>query len=191
MKNSLPPNKRGPFAGMAIPTIVMAVIAIVLFIVGYEQGEGIEGLKAGGTIFLEIIPLLVFALIVAGMIQVLIPARLISRWVGTESGIRGILIGTFIGGIMPGGPFVSMPIAAGLLRAGAGVGTIVAFIVSWSLLAVSRLPLEIGIMGWQFVAIRLACVFFMPVIAGIIATTFFGKVALFGGESEYEKEARK
>jgi uncharacterized membrane protein YraQ (UPF0718 family) len=92
---------------------------------------------------------------------------------------------------MPGGPFVSMPIAAGLLRAGAGVGTMVAFIVSWSLLAVSRLPLEIGIMGWQFVAIRLTCVFFMPVAAGLIANTFFGKVVLFDKESQYEKETKK
>jgi uncharacterized membrane protein YraQ (UPF0718 family) len=183
-------KKKRLFSGMVIPTIVMGVIAALLLIIGYQQGSGehTDGLKAGVEILLQIIPLLIFAFIVAGMVQILLPTRLISRWVGTESGFRGILIGTIIGSVMPGGPFVSMPIAAALLRAGAGIGTMVAFMVGWSLLSVSRLPLEVGIMGGQFVAIRLICVFFMPIVAGLIANTFFGKVTLFGGQAEHKEE---
>ena len=124
---------------------------------------------------LQIAPLLIFAFIIAGMIQVLLPTELISRWVGTESGLRGILIGTVLGGISPGGPYVAMPIAAGMLRVGAGVGTMVAFITAWSLWAVSRLPMEIGIMGWKFTLIRLACTFFFPPIAGLLAHLFFSR----------------
>jgi uncharacterized membrane protein YraQ (UPF0718 family) len=77
---------------------------------------------------------------------------------------------------MPGGPMTSLPVAAGLLRVGASVGTMVAFLTGWSLLAVSRLPLEIGLMGWKFTLIRLACVFFFPPIAGLIADKFFSNV---------------
>jgi hypothetical protein len=54
----------------------------------------------------------------------------------------------------------------------------VAFMTGWSLWAVSRLPLEIGMMGWQFTAIRLACTFFFPPIAGLIANLFFSRVSL-------------
>ena len=79
---------------------------------------------------------------------------------------------------MPGGPFVSLPIAAGLLRVGASVGTMVAFVTAWSLWAVSRLPLDIGILGWQFTLIRLACTFFFPPIAGLIANALFPNVRL-------------
>ena len=124
---------------------------------------------------LQIVPLLIFALIIAGMIQVLIPTELISKWIGVESGFRGILIGTVIGGFAPGGPFVSLPIAAGLLRAGASVGTMVAFLTGWSLLAFGRLPLEIGLMGWKFTMVRLACTFFLPPIAGLIANLLFSR----------------
>ena len=165
---------------MLIPTIIMAVIAIALLIIGYFKGGGehILGLKSGGTLLLQILPLLIFAFIIAGMVQVLVPTALISKWVGAESGIRGILIGTAVGAIMPGGPFVSLPIAAGLLRVGASVGTMVAFLTAWSLLAVSRLPLDIAIMGWQFTLIRLACTFFFPPIAGLIANALFPNVNL-------------
>jgi hypothetical protein len=55
------------------------------------------------------------------------------------------------------------------LQAGAGVGTMVAFLTGWSLWAVSRLPMEVGIMGWQFTLIRIASTFFFPPIAGLIA----------------------
>ena len=77
---------------------------------------------------------------------------------------------------MPGGPFVSLPMAAGLLQAGAGVGTMVALLTGWSLLAFTRLPMEIGIMGWKFTMIRLACSFFFPPIAGFIANKLFSGV---------------
>jgi len=165
---------------MLIPTIIMGVIAIVLLFIGYQRGGGehILGLKSAGDLLLQIIPLLIFAFIVAGMAQTLIPREMISRWVGVESGFRGILIGTLMGSLTPGGPFVTMPIAAGLLRTGASVGTMVAFVTAWSLVAVTRLPLEVGLLGWKFTLIRLACTFFFPPIAGLIANLFFPRTTV-------------
>ena len=163
---------------MLIPTIVMGVLAIILLLIGYYKGQGqhISGIKQALNMTVEILPLLAFAFIVAGMIQVLLPQELLSKWVGVESGMRGILIGTVAGGLSPGGPFVSLPIVAGLLRSGASVGTMVAFLTGWSLWAVARLPMEVGIIGWEFTLIRIGSTFFFPPIAGLIAQTFFAGV---------------
>lgn len=160
---------------MLIPTIVMACLAVILLIIGYSRGESqhITGLKSALKMIIDVLPLLIFAFIMAGMIQTLLPHELLSRWIGEESGIRGILIGTIAGGITPGGPYVSLPLAAGFLRSGASLGTMVAFITAWSLWAVSRLPMEIGIMGWKFTVVRLACTFFFPPIAGFLAQMLF------------------
>ena len=165
---------------MLIPTIIMGVIAIVLLFIGYQRGGGehILGLKSAGNLLIQIAPLLIFAFIIAGMIQFLIPQEMISKWIGAESGFRGLLIGTVIGGFAPGGPYISLPIAAGLLRVGASVGTMVAFLTAWSLWAFGRLPLEVGIMGWKFMLIRLACTFFFPPIAGLIANRLFPGVSI-------------
>jgi uncharacterized membrane protein YraQ (UPF0718 family) len=168
-------KKKRRVSNMVIPTVVMAIIAVILVIIGYSKGEGqhVTGLKSALKMTTDILPLLVFAFIVAGMIKVLLPQELMSRWVGEESGFRGILIGTVAGGLMPGGPYVSLPLAAGLLRAGAGLGTMVAFLTAWSLWAVARMPMELGIMGWRFTLVRFACTFFFPPIAGFLAQTFF------------------
>lgn len=162
---------------MLIPTIVMACLAVILLVIGYSKGESqhITGLKSALKMTIDVLPLLIFAFIMAGMIQTLLPHELLSRWIGEESGIRGILIGTIAGGITPGGPYVSLPLAAGFLRSGASLGTMVAFITAWSLWAVSRLPMEIGIMGWKFTVVRLACTFFFPPIAGFLAQMLFSE----------------
>ena len=110
--------------------------------------------------------------------QVLLPQEVIGRWVGAESGLRGLLIGSIAGGLAPGGPYVSLPIAAGLLKSGAGVGTMVAFLTGWSLLAFGRLPLEVGILGWKLTAIRFASTLIFAPIAGLIAHLLFRSVKL-------------
>lgn len=160
---------------MLVPTIIMGVLAVTLLLIGYFKGEGghIIGLKASLRLLVEILPLLFLAFIIAGMVPVLLPKELLSKWVGAESGLRGIFIGTIAGGFAPGGPFVSLPIAAGLLHSGAGIGTMVAFLTGWSLWAVSRMPMEVGILGWKVALIRLACTFFFPPIAGLIAQALF------------------
>lgn len=160
---------------MLIPTVIMGILALILFAMGYFKGEGqhITGMKSALSMTIEIIPLLIFAFIIAGMVQVLISQETIARWVGTESGMRGILIGSVAGGLCPGGPFVSLPIAAGLLKSGASTGTMVAFVTGWSIWAVSRLPMEVGILGWKFTLVRVVSTAFFPILAGLIAQVFF------------------
>ena len=166
------------YMNMVVPTAIMFVLSIIFVLVGYWKGQQqhIAGMKLGMKMIIEILPLLFFAFILAGMVQVLIPKETISKWIGIESGMKGILLGTVAGAIAPGGPYVSLPVAAGLLKSGAGIGTMVAFLTGWSLWAITRLPLEIGILGWKFTIIRFISTFIFPPIAGFIAQAIFGSV---------------
>jgi len=162
-------------SGMLIPTIVIGALAVFLLFIGYSKGDNqhISGIKIAITTAVEILPLLFFAFIVAGMVQVLLPQDIVSKWVGAEAGMRGIIIGTVAGGLSPGGPYVSLPIAAGLFRSGASAGTIVAYLTGWSLWAFARLPMEIGILGWKLTFVRLVSTFLFPPLAGLIAQALF------------------
>jgi len=165
---------------MIIPTLIMGVLAFVLLWIGYQYGgqKHVEGLKSAWSMIIKTLPMLCFAYIVAGMIQALLPQDVVARWIGHESGMRGIFIGSIAGGLTPGGPYTSFPIVAGLAKSGAGIGTLVAFLTGWSLIAVGRLPLEVGIMGWKLTLIRFASSFFLPPIIGWLAQTFFGSVKI-------------
>jgi uncharacterized membrane protein YraQ (UPF0718 family) len=156
---------------MLVPTLVMAVLAAVLLLVCYGRGEGqhLTGLKFALSMTAGLLPMLICAFIVAGMIQALIPTETISKWVGAESGIRGILIGCVAGGFSPGGPYVSLPIAVAFVRSGASIGTMVSFLTAWSVWAVARLPMEVGILGWKLTLARVTSTLVFPPIAGLIA----------------------
>ena len=161
---------------MLIPTVILGILALGFLAMGYFKGEGqhIIGMKSALGMTVEMLPLLFFAFIVAGMTQALLPQEMIAKWIGAESGMRGIIIGSVAGGLCPGGPFVSLPVAAGILRSGAGVGTMVAFMTGWSVWAVTRLPMEVGVLGWKFTMIRLVSSLVFPPIAGLIAQALFG-----------------
>lgn len=156
---------------MLVPTLIMGVIALILFIIAYNKGDGqyMVGMQSAFKMTIEILPLLIFAFIVAGMVQVLLPKELLSKWVGVESGWRGLFIGTVAGGLSPGGPYVSLPVVAGLLKSGASAGTMVAFLTGWSLWAIARMPMEFGILGWKFTIVRFTSTLIFPPIAGLIA----------------------
>ena len=66
---------------MLIPTVIMGILAFILLYIGYSKGEGehISGLKAALNTTMQILPLLICAFIVAGMIQVLLPRELERR----------------------------------------------------------------------------------------------------------------
>lgn len=157
--------------GFVFATVLLGSMAVVLTIMAYYRGGGahIDGLKHAFRLTLNILPLIFFAMIIGGMVQILIPKDLVMHWIGSDSGIRGIIIGMLAGVVSPGAPYVSYPIAAALIQSGAGFATIVSFVTSFSLLSATKIPMELGIMGFKFTFIRLVSTVFFPIIAGLLA----------------------
>ena len=106
--------------------------------------------------------------------HLLLPAKYIGRWLGKDSGIKGIFIATFIGGITPGGPMVSFPLLISLRSKGADVGSLIAFITSWTTISFTRtIVWEIPLMGIEFTFIRLISSLALPIIAGLLFRKIF------------------
>ena len=157
--------------------VSMSLIAASLLIIGYflDSSLPLKGVKHGFGFLYKIIPILLMAFVIVGMIQVLIPKEVILKWVGEGAGLKGIFLGTAAGVLTPGGPFVCFPIAASIYQSGAGVGTIVAYVAAWGLLSLTRFPFEVTFLGVKFVLIRVAATVILPPVAGIIAQTLFSK----------------
>ena len=156
---------------MLWPTMFMGLLAACFLVIALRQGSEVteHGLMFAWKTTISILPMLIFVFIIAGFVNVLVPKDAIATWVGESSGIKGILIGAVAGGLTPGGPYTSLPLAAGLYKAGASIGTMVAYLTGWSLWAVARIPLEIGVLGWRLTVIRIISTLIFPVIAGFIA----------------------
>ncbi len=162
---------------MNTATIVMVGLAALLLLIASFQGSGPAGLKIAGSTFLQVLPMLLAAFVIAGVIQALVPKEFMARWLGKGAGIKGIFIGALAGGLTPGGPVVSFPIAASIWKSGASIGVVVAYVAGWTLWSVPRLPYEIGLVGAKFTLIRFLSTLIFPPLAGLIAQGIFSRFA--------------
>ena len=152
-------------------TTALGVVALVLLAIAFWRGHDLPAaglLTAWRTLWRNLaIVLLSFA--IAGLAQVLIPKDLITSWLGTAAGLKGVLIGCIVGGLVPGAPYAVFPVIAGLYRAGASLGTVVGFVTAWSLWSVSRLPVEMALIEPRAALVRYAITFLVPPLAGVAA----------------------
>lgn len=156
--------------------IIMTAVTAILAVFGViQQGPSIiaAGIMAGAKMVIEVIPLLAAAFILAGMIQVLISKEFINKWLGKDAGLKGIFLGAVAGALIPGGPYVFYPLAASFLLSGAEIGTVIAFVVAKNLWTISRLPMEIALIGPEITAVRYSITFVFPIIVGVLANLFF------------------
>jgi uncharacterized membrane protein YraQ (UPF0718 family) len=166
---------------MDTSTIVMLVAAVVTLIVVYWKSPAAasEGLNATAALILEIIPRMIAAFALAGLIQAIVPQETIVSWMGHGSGMRGLFIGMTLGSVTPGGPMTHFPIVASLFKVGVGVGPLVAYLTAWSLFGLQRIIMwEIPFLGAKVVAVRVAVSFFFPFLAGWLCELVWRKISV-------------
>lgn len=157
---------------MDAATQIMALIAVTLLAIAFFRGRDlpVAGLLLAGRTLLRNLPILLLGFVVAGLVQLLIPKDLISRLLGVQSGVRGVLVASMIGGLVPGPPYAIFPLVGAFYHAGASLGAVVSFVTAWSLWSVSRLPIEMALIDPKAALIRYATTFVVPPIAGLIAS---------------------
>ncbi len=107
---------------------------------------------------------------IGAFLSLLLPRQMVARWVGAESGLVGLLVGTVIGAILPGGPITIYPVASAFIAVGADIGSTVAFVTAWTLLGYTRaLVWELPFFGPDFVLWRIVISTPLPIVAGILA----------------------
>src|SRR5262245_20394207 len=155
---------------------VMGGLTMLLVILAYMKGPDLplRGLQTSWSLLQDVWLPLLLGFLLAGFFDVLVSREFLVKWMGEQSGAKGILIGWLIGLAMPGGPYVVFPIAASLFNQGVGVGPLVTFITAKSLLSPTRLfSWEAPFLGWPFAAARAIPSFLLPPLVGLIGQRLF------------------
>ncbi|WP_291691056.1 permease [Bradyrhizobium sp.] len=118
-------------------------------------------------LFGGILPRVLAGCLLGAFISEILPHDRVSRSLGPESGLKGLLIGSAFGAILPGGPFTAYPVASALLAVGADFGATISMVVSWTLVGYGRaVAWELPIMGADFTLWRIMISLPLPVLAG-------------------------
>jgi uncharacterized membrane protein YraQ (UPF0718 family) len=164
-----PGRVRKPIGWSMISIVVLIVISAVLV---YRR-DGIDGVLEIFThdlgLFGGIVPRVLAGCLLGAFIAEILPHEKVSRSLGPQSGLKGLLIGTAFGAILPGGPFTVYPVAGALLSIGADFGATIAMVVSWTLIGYGRaIAWEVPIMGTDFTLWRIVISLPLPVLAGAL-----------------------
>ena len=108
---------------MIISLIIVWTLVIVLWrIAARRSGQEVKrSVRLGinqGRMLLVRMPL---ALMLGAFLVEIIPPELLQQALGPETGFQGILIASVAGSMLPGGPFISFPIAIAFFKAGASL----------------------------------------------------------------------
>ena len=147
-------------------------IVLVVFVHFRQPAQLVPSLRNGGFLLLQMLPVLVFAFIVVGLIPAVIPREAISKWIGEGTGWRGIMIGSVAGGLIPGPPYAVFPFVAGIYKQGAGIGAMAALLTSWATWQLTRIPLAVALLGPKLTIIWIASIIIFIPIVGFIASLF-------------------
>ena len=164
-----PRRVRKPLGWSMLSIVVLVVVSVVLV----WRRDGIDGvleiLFHDLALFGGILPRVLAGCLLGAFIAEILPHEKVSRSLGPKSGLKGLLIGTAFGAILPGGPFTAYPVAAALLTVGADFGATIAMVVSWTLIGYGRaVAWELPIMGADFTLWRIVIALPIPVLAGAL-----------------------
>jgi len=150
-------------------TILLYTLAFVLLMYSYtkDKKKTKQALKKGYKAFTNILPEFLTVLLLIGLILSFLNTEIISKLIGSSSGILGILASSIIGAItlIPG--FIAFPLAKALLDYGAGLVPIAAFVSSLMMVGVVTIPLEIKYFGKKATYTRNALAFIFSILIAL------------------------
>ena len=134
---------------MGIFTKILYGAALLWLLISFvkDKAKTKLALKKAWRSFENILPSILAILLLIGFILTFLDEQTISKLLGTDSGVLGMVIAAAVGCItlIPG--FVAFPFAASLLAAGAGYAQSAIFISTLMMVGIAALPLEMKCFG--------------------------------------------
>ena len=155
---------------MNVTVIIINGIAVIGLLIAFikNKEKAIESLKMALKSFVKMLPMVFIIIIAIGLLLGFVPPEQISRFVGEQSGVGGILLVGVVGALMHIPALLSFPLAASILENGASVTAVAAFITTLTMIGMITLPLEIKILGKKMALLRNGISFVIAILIAFI-----------------------
>lgn len=151
-------------------TIFLYIITVILLILSFVKNKKKTSLalKKSRKMFLTVLPQFLAILFLVGLLLATISPETIQNIIGTKSGILGMFLASLLGSITLVPVLIAFPIAAELLKNGAGVMQITIFICTLTTVGIATLPIENRYLGKKTALLRNALFYIFAFITAII-----------------------
>jgi uncharacterized membrane protein YraQ (UPF0718 family) len=131
----------------------LVIVGLIVSLVKSRE-KTIKALRIAGKAFSKSAPSLLTVLGIVGLTLGILTPETIAKLVGSEAGFMATLIALVIGAVTLIPSLVAFPLAGSLLRSGATVMTISAFVTTLVMVGLVTAPMEIKELGRKFTLLR-------------------------------------
>ncbi|MFB0566654.1 MAG: permease [Candidatus Aminicenantaceae bacterium] len=156
--------------------LIIWIVATLCLVASFlnNKEKTMNSLKVAWKFFRSMaLPVLIIIWIIGFLLSFLSP-EIISKTVGQEAGLRGVVFSALFGSIVLIQAFIAFPLAGSLLRQGANISAIAAFVTTLVMVGIVTAPLEVKFLGRQFTFWRNFLSFIFAVIIALIMGAVLG-----------------
>lgn len=155
-------------------TILILLIPVFVALVVVFPEKGGAARHVAWEYFKEMAMILPAVFIIMGLVSVWVEREFIVKFLGEESGVKGVVLSFILGSIPMGPLYVAFPLAAVLLKKGAKVANIIIFLSAWACIKLPAELVELQFLGWKFTLVRyLATLVVVVALSEFIGRVFF------------------
>ncbi len=147
--------------------VVLAILAN-LALWSFSPDKARISIGTTGSVFREMLMILPPVFFLVGMLDQWVPRETIEKYVGHGSGVKGMIISLLLGSATVGPLYAGFPLAAMLLRKGARMSNVVAFLTAKAAAEVPLIVMESKFLGVRFAMVRVSLTFIAAIAIGWI-----------------------
>ena len=150
----------------------VVVFGALAILAGRDPAKALQALRVAAKSFAAILPSMLAIVGLIGLLLGVVSPQAISRYLGQGAGWWATVTAMLIGAVMYIPSLVAFPLAASLLRAGASIATIAAFLIALVMVGTVTLPVEIKHLGKRLALGRnllsLLFAFVIAIVMGVV-----------------------
>ena len=151
--------------------VVLALLVDGL-ILAYDSSLGQEVARKTADSFMEMLSFIPPVFIILGLLDVWVPREKVVSHLGPTSGVKGLLLAILIGSAAAGPLYGAFPVAAVMMKKGAGFFNVMVFIGAWATLKIPMFLFETQFLGGVFSVTRWLCSFVGIVLIAFLLEKF-------------------
>jgi len=158
-----------------ISIYIITVFAVVVSLIA-DRRKTVKSLKVAGRKMLKITPAFLTMTIFVSIALYLVPDETISRYLGHENKVLGLVIAYVLGSItlMPG--FIAFPLCGMLLEKGVSYMILSGFSTTLMMVGVLTFPVERAYLGTKVAVLRNLISLMIAVVVTLITGLCFGEL---------------
>ena len=155
------------YAGVAL------AILIVILVIGFKKPELKDWMKETGKLALQIFPILLAGVFIAGIIKYFLPQSIVEAWVGGNS-LRSNFTASIFGALMYFSTLTEVPIIKAFMDLGMGKGPALTLLLAGPALSLPSMIVLGRVMGAKKTLAYISLVVIMATFTGMFFGHFFG-----------------